>query len=166
MKLHIALDDVSASEVELAKRLRTLAERHALDSDVFHLGHTLARQGAARIVALEPFVERYRAHHADPDGADPSGPVVSMAERVRRAAASVMGRSDVAGLALLHDLRDTYLHAQRNEINWIILVQAAKAVRDKELLDVVCRSHEEAEITGMWLRTRIKTGSAQVLAAG
>ena len=87
-----------------------------------------------------------------------------MLAQLREKASEFMGRVDIAGLVLLNDLRETYLSAQQVEIDWIILEQAAKAVRDRDLLDVVPRCHRESEMTAKWLRTRIKVGAAQVLA--
>jgi len=72
----------------------------------------------------------------------------------------------MSGLLLLRDLRNLYLSAQEAEIDWVILAQAAQAVRDRELLQVVSLCHEEAEARGKWLRTRIKESAPQVLATG
>lgn len=43
MKLDKAIDDVQEAEADLATRLRVVAERHATEHDIYHLGHTLAR---------------------------------------------------------------------------------------------------------------------------
>ena len=51
-------------------------------------------------------------------------------------------------------------------IAWVILAQAAQAVRDRELLRVASLCHQEAEARGKWLRTRIKESAPQVLATG
>jgi hypothetical protein len=163
VKLHLALDDVQRAEMDLAAQLRRLAEHHATEHDVYHLGHALAEQCAEHVVRLRPFVERYHAHTVDAvDGGDPSS--TGIVESLRQRAAAALGRVEIAGLALLRDLRDTYLTAQLVEIDWAILEQAAKAVRDPELLAVVSMCHEQAEHTAKWLRTRIKVGAAQVLA--
>ena len=159
MKLHLALDDVQRAEMDLAAQLRRLAEHHATDHDVYHLGHALAEQCAEHVVHLRPFVERYDAKAVDLDDASSAGII----ESLRHRAATALGRVEIAGLALLRDLRDTYLAAELVEIDWTILEQAAKAVRDPELLGVVSTCHEQAEHTAMWLRTRIKVGTAQVL---
>jgi hypothetical protein len=67
---------------------------------------------------------------------------------------------------LLADLRALYLAAQEAEISWVILVQGARAVRDTGLVEVASRCHEDAQVRGQWLRTRIKETSPQVLASG
>jgi hypothetical protein len=160
VKLHLALDDVQRAEMALSTALRRLAEHHATEHDVYHLGHALAEQCAEHVVKLRPFLERYQAKAVDVDEASST----SIMESLRRRAAAAVGRVEIAGLVLLRDLRETYIAAQLVEIDWTILQQAAKAVRDPELLAVVTMCHEQAEHTAKWLRTRIKVGAAQVLA--
>ena len=162
MKLDLAIDEVQQGEVDLAKQLQLIGQRHATEHDVYHLGQTLAQQCAAHIERLRPFVDLYGAHPADSDAASTSGVV----EKLRRAASEAVGRSDAPALQLLRDLRDTYLLAQRVELDWTILVQAAKAVRDGDLLGVATSCQEETEHTAAWLRTKIKEGAPQVLAGG
>jgi hypothetical protein len=87
-------------------------------------------------------------------------------EALRRTSSHLVGRSAASGLLLLRDLRNLYLTAQEAEIAWVILVQAARAVRDRDLLAVATECHEEAETRGKWLRTRIKETCPQVLATG
>jgi len=98
----------------------------------------------------------------NPPVADSTGVV----ETVRRRSGDLLGRSKASGLLLLKDLRALYLSVQAAEIAWVILVQAAKAARDSELLDTASSCHQEAETRGKWLRTRIKEASPQVLVAG
>jgi hypothetical protein len=160
MKLHLAIDAVQRSENDLAKSLRLLAEHHATEHDLYHLGHTLSQQCIDRIDRLLPFIPQYDAHAVDPDGAT----VSRLAESLRHKAAEVFGRIDVVGIVMLRDLRDAYLVAQQVEIDWTILTQAAKAARDQNLIDVASSCTAEAEHTAKWLRTRIKVSTAQVLA--
>jgi hypothetical protein len=162
MKMNKAVEDVHEAEAELAKRLRVTGERHASESDLYHLGHTLARQCAEHLRALAPFAERYGAKPA-PDDLDASP---GLLETVRRKSAEVVGRSEAAGLMLMADLRELYLAAQHAELAWVVLLQAAKASRDAELIEVVTGCHEETEMCGKWLRTRIKEAAPQVYAAG
>jgi hypothetical protein len=160
VKLYKAIDDIGKSEMELASQLAQLAEHHAAEHDVFHLGHRLANECAERVRKLDPFVERYDARHVDTDEIGSPGFLAAL----RQKASEMMGRVDVVGLVLLEELREVYLAAQRVELDWIILHQAAMAVRDRELLEVQTECHEQAEVVGKWLRTRIKVATAQVLA--
>jgi hypothetical protein len=161
MKLDKAITDVQDAESDLAKELSTIGERHAVEHDLYHLGHTLARQCADHLERLAPFAERYGAKPRD-DVADSPG----LLEALRHKSSELLGRSEMSGLLLLRDLRNLYLSAQEAEIAWVILAQAAQAVRDRELLQTVSLCHEEAEARGKWLRTRIKQSAPQVLATG
>jgi|1186.fasta_scaffold168020_2 hypothetical protein len=162
MKLHIAIEDVQDAEADVGKRLRAVGERHAAEHDLYHLGHTLARQCDEHLRRLAPFADRYGASGGGRSVAESTGVV----ETVRRRSGDLLGRSKASGLLLLKDLRALYLSAQAAEIAWVILVQAAKAARDPELLDTASSCHQEAETRGKWLRTRIKEASPQVLVAG
>lgn len=162
MNMNKAIEDVHDAEAEVAKRLRVTGERHASESDIYHLGHTLARQCAEHLRALAPFADRYGAKPA-PDDVEASP---GLLETVRRKTGEVVGRSESAGLLLMTDLRELYLAAQHAELAWVVLLQAAKARRDAELIEVVTRCHEQAEMCGKWLRTRIKEAAPQVYAAG
>lgn len=162
MKLDKAIADVQDAESDLAKELRTIGERHAVEHDLYHLGHALARQCADHLERLTPFVERYGARARDEGVAESP----SLLETLRHKSAELLGRSELSGVLLLRDLRNLYLTAQEAEIAWVILAQAAQAVRDRELLALVTVCHEEAEARGKWLRTRIKQSAPQVLATG
>ena len=162
MKLDKAIEDVQDAEAELAKQLRVVGERHAVEHDLYHLGHTLAKQCADHLERLAPFAERYGASAAD----DQAGESPGLLETLRHKSAELLGRSEMSGLLLLRDLRNLYLSAQEAELAWVILAQAAQAVRDRELLQEVSLCHEEAEARGKWLRTRIKESAPQILATG
>src|SRR5206468_11282296 len=134
----------------------------AVEHDLYHLGHTLARRSEQHLQKLEPFAERYGAPPA-PNGV---GDGSALLETLRHKSSELLGRSEVTGMLLLRDLRNLYLTAQEAEIAWVILAQAARAVRDRELLQIASLCHEEAEARGKWLRTRIKESAPQALATG
>ncbi|MFB4315305.1 hypothetical protein [Actinomadura sp. 21ATH] len=163
MKLDRAIGEVQDTEAHLAAELRRLAERHAAEHDVYHLGLTLAEQCGEHVERLAPFAGRYGA--AERDTADTAGPP-GLLDAFRRATARLAGRSEDEGVLLLRDLRDLYLAAQEAEIAWVILGQAAQAARDRELLDTTDACHERAETRAKWLRTRIKVTAPQALATG
>ena len=162
MKLDKAIEDVQRAEKELAGELRKIGERHAVEHDLYHLGHTLARRCEEHLERLEPFAQRYDAPAASGGAGESSG----LLETVRHKSAELLGHSEASGMLLLRDLRNLYLTAQEAEIAWVTLAQAAQAARDRELLLAASECHEEAEACGKWLRTRIKESSPQVLASG
>ena len=161
MKIGQAIEDVEKAEVKLAKELRATGERHAVEHDLYHLGHTLADRCSERLERLARFAERYGARRRDARTRSP-GPI----EALRHKSAEILGRFELSGLLLLRDLKQLYLTAQETEIEWVVLAQAAQAIRDQELLRVAAECHEEAQECGKWLRTRLKESAPQVLAAG
>src|SRR5919202_2574239 len=162
MNVDAAIKQVQEAEKDLAQELRKIGERHAVEHDLYHLAHTLAKQCQSHLEELAPFAQQYGAS-ADTDGVAESP---SLLETLRHKSAELLGRSEATGLLLLRDLRNLYLAAQEAEIAWVILAQAAQAARDRELLRVVTECHEEAEARGKCLRTRIKESAPQVSATG
>jgi hypothetical protein len=162
MKLGTAIEQARSAEAELAGELRKVGERHAVEHDLYHLTRTLARACHEHIERLRPHAAR---HGADDDPADVADSP-ALLEWMRRRSAELLGRSELTGMLLLRDLRNLYLQAQEAEIAWVILMQAARAARDGELLETVTEIHEDAELRGKWLRTRIKETAPQVLVAG
>jgi hypothetical protein len=160
MKLHLAMNDVQDAETDLAKQLVTLADRHHAEPDVYHQSVEQARRCAERVSQLRSFADRYHARTVDVAGATNPG----FLDTLRQSVAAAVAHTPAAAVALVHDLRDSYITAHRTEIAWIILLQGAKAARDGELINVVETCHEEAEQTWKWLRTRIKDSAAQALA--
>jgi hypothetical protein len=59
MKLGTALASLRESELELARRLREVADRQAAEVDVHHLAKALAEQCDAHAERLAPIAERY-----------------------------------------------------------------------------------------------------------
>lgn len=162
MKVSHAIKDTLSAEAALARRLRVTGERHAVEHDLCQLAHTLAGQCDSRVRELAPFAEHYGTRVSAQGRSGPPG-VISAG---RRKMAEATGRSQATGLLLLRDLRQLYLAAQDAEIAWVILAQAAQAVRDPALLDVSQAAREQAENCGNWVRTRIKESSPQILATG
>ena len=162
MKLDKAIEQVQDAEADLAGELRKIGERHAVEHDLYHLSHTLARRCQEHLDRLAPFAERYGAPSKTDDVAETPG----LLETLRHKSSELLGRSESTGMLLLRDLRNLYLTAQEAEIAWVILAQTAQVACDRELLRVVTECHEEAETRGKWLRTRIKESAPQVLATG
>jgi hypothetical protein len=49
------------------------------------------------------------------------------------------------------------------DTTWTVVKQAALALRDEELLDVVGRCESQTKLQGDWLNTRIKQAAPQAL---
>jgi hypothetical protein len=162
VKLDVAVRSVQDAERELAHQLLVVGERHASESDVYHIAHTLAERCARQIELLAPFGERYGV----PDAADGVGESNSLAEWIRRKSSQFTARTSATGLLFLQDLRELLLVAYDAETAWLILGQVGNALRDRPMLDAVCTGHEHAEMRCKWLRTKIKASCTQILVAG
>ncbi len=140
-----------SAERTLADSWRLVADGHAAEADVHHLGHTLARQCDQHIDRLAPLVGRYGERRDD----EP--------ERLQAEGLTEL-RSGPVGL--LRDLQDLYLLACFVSITWDLVGQAAQATRDTEALDTVtaCRAQTATQVA--FLRTRLEQAAPQALAAG
>jgi hypothetical protein len=147
MLLPVYLGLLESAEAALAATFRLVGNGHADEADVFHTCHTLAEQCDEHVTALAPAIERYgRAdaaepeHHFDALASARSGP-----------------------LGLLRDLHDVYVLASLVEMSWTLLQQAAQALIDDELGQIVSSSLKQTEVQLAWLRTRLKTAAPQAL---
>jgi len=162
MKLDRLIEDVFDEETTLAKQLRKVAERHAADHDVYHLGHAQARACAQRIEQLAPHAERYGLTPPTP----PASTSPAVVKQVRHTAADLLARAKPSGQLLVADLRKLYLAAQSAELAWVVLAQSAQAARDGDLLAAASTGKEGTTVCAKWLRTRIKEAAPLVYAAG
>ncbi len=160
MKLGAALDKLSTSVEDLTEELRAVAERHASQQDVYHMGHTLSRRLEEVGAMLDPFLKAYGQNGFD--GADGEA-VRAFAEKVRRTMSTLTGRSAKSGLLLLRDLRELFVDTAGCQIDWTIVRQGAMAARDEPLADVAQVGMDETKRVMKWLTTRIKEASPQVL---
>ena len=142
MKVGGLLAHLEKLETALAAELRAAAERHRDDHDVYHQCHTFAVSADKRVHALGFFERRY-------DDKAIWSPAIGA------------GSDD-----LLEDLRMLYLRSQEAAMTWVMAGQAAKALRDKELLSLATDCQTETELQGKWFTTRIKTSSPQALVVG
>src|SRR4051812_8992832 len=61
VKVARVLEDLEKVEHDLAQELVRFAERHAAEHDLYHTGHTLARQSEQLLQRVVPFASRYSA---------------------------------------------------------------------------------------------------------
>jgi hypothetical protein len=143
-RLGTAIDRLQAAELDLAADFREVGERHDAEPDVHHLTRTLAQQCEEHAERLRPFSERNEAsgvHGSDGDGA---------------------GLHPI-GVPLLDDLRRLFVTAQNVGVLWVMVAQAARSRRDRELVDVCDECHAESVVQMHWLLTRIKESAPQAL---
>ena len=163
MRIGLAIKDVRDAEERLATRLNLVGERHKADHDVYHLTGTLQALHRANLERLAPFGERYGTPVDPEDVPDDHGH--GLRERVREKGSELLARRPETGLLLLRDLRALHLLYAEASIDWVILQQGAKAVRDAGLVGVASDCHAQT-LRGMkWTVTRIKVAAPQVLSS-
>jgi hypothetical protein len=148
--MHVAhyLGLLHRAQLDLADAFREVGEGHREEVDVFHLTAKLAEQCDEHAGRLGPFVARYGEDAPqEPD----------------RLHAEIFKGTRTGGLGLLRDLHDLYLMAAQCDVAWTLLGQAAKGLRDDELLAVVTACEGETDIQLKWLRTRMKAAAPQAL---
>jgi hypothetical protein len=95
MKLDRAIKDCQDAETDLAQQLRKVGERHAVEHDLYHLSHTLARKCEEHLERMRPFAERYGADRSARRGGDAAAARTHAPQDVR-AARPVSGDGDAA----------------------------------------------------------------------
>ena len=148
--MHLAtyLGLVDVGERTLAQSFRQVAAGHAREADVVHLCERFAVQCDDHREQLGPVVARY--------GEDRQ-------QEPERLHAQGLPGTRSGGVGLLRDLHDLYLLASYLDIAWTVVDQAAKAVRDEELLGVVTWCEKETSAQLSWLTTRMKEAAPQAL---
>jgi hypothetical protein len=164
VKLHLAIQQAQDAECDLFDELTTVAERHAADSDVYHVAKTLAARCTSQLELLLLPAPRYGAVERSIEKPTEQRPDVL--ERARQLASEMLGKHEVAGMVLFEDLRGLYVSAHRAELAWVVLEQGAKAARDAELLAAARKGRGEAERRWKWIRTKVKEASPQLLVTG
>lgn len=161
MRMHRGIAQLHEAESDLADEYVKVADRHAVEHDVYNMCRQLAMQCLAHADALQPFAERYGTAIRDPDAPETWTTLIGM---VRRKGAELMGRSERAGVLLLRDLRQLYLMACEAELGWWMVRQGAMAARDEQLAELFETCHEETWNQVKWLKTKVKEAAPQVLA--
>jgi hypothetical protein len=159
-RMRAALRAVHEAERDLVDELRKVAQRHAAEHDVFHVGNRLAGICEAHLGLLSQEAERYGEELSDDEFAPFAGLVASWRRRAGEAAA----RSEKSALLLLRDLRNLYVTACECDVAWTIVNQGAKAAQDGALIDLAYACQQDIGRTIHWLDSRIKETAPLVLA--
>ena len=132
----------------LAGALLEVGRAHADEADIAQLCPQQAELCRERAEALRPFAERYSEDAPDePD----------------RLHSELFRGSREGPLAVVRDLQDLYLMAAECDVCWTLVGQAAKALRDDDLSQVVEEGAAETSIQLLWLRGRMKQAAPQAL---
>jgi hypothetical protein len=159
------LKRIHGSETDLAEEFRKTGERHAVEHDVFHTCHTLAKECIARANELPPYLDRYAGERPDVEDEE-AGAGENVLALLRRKMSEAVGRRESPGLLLLRDLSNLYLATAECELLWTQARQGAQVLRDVELIELCSRAVEQLTVQLRWLKTRVKEAAPQTLAVG
>jgi hypothetical protein len=150
MHIQDYLQLVLNSEKQMAEAFNKVAGHHNDEPDIFFTCQMLAKWSERHVEAIEPFRKKYFEHAGK----------TKEAERLNQ----VLFKDPRKGaLALLRDLHDLWLLTKEIEISWKVILQGAKALRDKELISTCLSLAAETKRQSDWLQTRIKQAAPQIL---
>jgi ferredoxin-nitrate reductase len=149
-KKHVAeyLGLLREAEHEIADAFKSVADHHGDEPDVFEICQKFAQTSTVHEKAIERFTSIYgeASEHE--------------ASRVKN---SLFKGPRSGGFGLVRDLHDLFLLVTEAHLGWMILLQAAQAVRDKELIAGCTKLGGETDGQRSWLQTRIKQAAPQAL---
>ena len=148
MMLPVYLGLLQKAEQMLASSYRQVAEGHGAEPDVYHLCQALAQQCDQHERALAPVTERY--------GEQPD-------DEPERLHAVGISSTRTGPVGLIRDLQDLYLLANLVDVTWMMVKQAALALRDDQLVAVVGQCEAQTKVQLGWLTTRMKQAAPQAL---
>jgi hypothetical protein len=128
-------------------------ERMAENFDIF--GFDLDTADMKAIAALETGQSLFFDHR------DPA--MVKFLSEASRVKKSLFKGPRSGGFGLVRDLHDLFLWVTEAHLGWMILLQAAQALRDKGLIAACTKLGAETEGQRSWLQTRIKQAAPQAL---
>jgi len=136
------------SEEHLAKAFTDVAQHHRSEPDIYTTCMLMAQWSSDHVEKLKLVAARYHEkRNKEPD-------------RLRDA---LFQGPRSGGIGLLRDLTDLWLASSEVHCCYECLVQAAKALRDKDLLETCVSFKRDADRQLAWLRTRIDQAAPQAL---
>jgi rubrerythrin len=149
MNLASYLGLVHEGEKTLADTFRQVATGHGDEPDVRVLCLRLAAQCDQHERRLAPIIQRYGEAGAD--------------NEPERLHAEGLSELRSGPLGLLRDLQDVHMLATFVKETWTMIGQAARALRDEELVTVVDECAQQLDTQIRWLETRMKQAAPQAL---
>ena len=147
MRVSNYIEYIQQCEKELAKAFKVVAKHHILEPDVHEICQLLASWSLDHAENLSLMAKRYgEEEEKEPDRLDYS--ILTMR---------------TGSLGLLRDLHDLWVMASEVKLCWIILLQAAKALRDMKLKLACLQYGKQTKRQTEWLLTKIKQSASQIL---
>jgi len=139
---------LQSGEQQLAEAFTVLAQRHGEDLEVRDMSRILASWSRQHAQALSALAQRF--------GATPS----REPEALRR---TLFAGVRTGPLGLMRDLQDTWLLGQQVSLNWLVLSQAARALRDADFQATCERLSGETKRQLDWLQARVNDAAPELL---
>jgi anaerobic selenocysteine-containing dehydrogenase len=136
------------SEKRLVKAFEKVRSTHPDEPDIGPLCRLFGEWSAEAKSTLKPFVGRY----GERQGGEP-----------KRLNKVLLVKRKQGGFDMLRDLHDLWLLVNESMMSLTVLEQAARALRDEELLDALKRMQDRNERQQTWLKTRISQAAPQTL---
>jgi ferredoxin-nitrate reductase len=149
-KKHVAeyLGLLKKSEEQIAEAFGWVAEHHRDEPDIFEICQRFKTTSRVHAEAIERFTSVY-GEASDHE-----------ASRVKKA---LFQGPRSGGFGLVRDLHDLFMLTTEAHLGWMILLQTAQALRDKEFISACTKLGGEADGQRSWLQTRIKQAAPQAL---
>jgi anaerobic selenocysteine-containing dehydrogenase len=136
------------SEKRLVKAFGQIRVTHPDEPDIGPLCKLFGQWSADAAPLLKPFVAKYgERREGEP----------------RRLDKALLVKRKQGGFDMLRDLHDLWLLVNESMISLNVLEQAARALRDEELLTALKRMQHRNERQQTWLKTRISQAAPQTL---
>jgi hypothetical protein len=155
----LVVEDLHEGEHDMVERLRRAAHQHATDYDVQHGATHLSHWSEDHVRRLAETGKRFGLDLSPTVDGTGEGVIDQLLEKTAKA----LGRRPEPALLLLRDLRELHVSATRNQVNWEMLAQAAKALRDTELLELAQSCQARTVRQTHWTTTLLKELSPQAL---
>jgi anaerobic selenocysteine-containing dehydrogenase len=149
-KKHVAeyLTLLKAAEHEVYRSFVSVAHHHRDEPDIFQVCEKFAMEGRNREQTIERFCGIYGEASDDKTNAKKK---------------SLFQGPRSGGFGLVRDLHDLFLITTEAHLDWVILLQTALALRDKEFIATCTKLSGETDGQRSWLQTRIKQAAPQAL---
>jgi ferredoxin-nitrate reductase len=136
------------SEKRLVKAFQQVRSTHPDEPDIGPLCKLFGEWSAEAEATLQPFVERYgERQQGEP----------------KRLDKALLVKRKQGGFDMLRDLHDLWLLVSESMMSLNVLEQAARALRDPELLEALKKMQDRNQRQQTWLKTRISQAAPQTL---
>jgi hypothetical protein len=150
MHIQDYLQLVLNSEKQMAEAFSKVSSHHKDEPDIYFTCQMLGKWSERHVEIIEPLRSKYSQ-------------AAGKMKEPERLSQTLFKEPRKGPLALLRDLHDLWLITKEIEISWKVILQAAKALRDKELIYTCESLAAETKRQSDWLQTRIKQAAPQIL---